>query len=256
MTYVYDQAWQEERKRLAGMEELWDPGTRAVLDGVGLSEGWRCLEVGAGGGSIAEWLAERAGPEGYVLATDVTTRYLDALEAPGLEVREHDILTDELPAEGFDLVHARLVAEHLGRPAVERMAAAVRPGGWLVLEDYDWDSACAHPDEDGRFARVTGAVLGFMERAGFDPHYGRRLVHELESLGLEGVAADGRLRVYRGGEPGTAFAKLSLESLGPALVEAGALGDAEIEAALQSVEDPELVFVSAAMVAAWGRRPG
>jgi SAM-dependent methyltransferase len=253
-TYVYDQAWQEERKRLAGMEELWDPGTKAVLDRVGLQEGWHCLEVGAGGGSIAEWLAERVGPEGRVLATDVTTRYLDALDAPNLETREHDILSDPLPEEGFHLVHARLVAEHLGRPAVERMAAAVRPGGWLVLEDYDWDAWAVHPD-DGTFQRVTEAVLGFMARAGFDPQFGRKLIHELEAVGLEGVDADGRVRAYRGGGPGTAFAKLSLESLSPALLEAGMLTEPEIGQAVEAIEDPSRTFLSAAMIAAWGRRP-
>src|SRR3954470_10980111 len=115
-SYAYDQDWQDERKRLAGMEELWDPGTRAVIESLGIAPGWRCLEVGAGGGSIAEWLAERGGPDGRGLAPHVGTRYLDPLEGPNLEVRRHDILRDPLPEGKFDLVHARLVVEHLGFP--------------------------------------------------------------------------------------------------------------------------------------------
>jgi SAM-dependent methyltransferase len=252
--YVYDQTWQEERKRLAGMEELWDPGTRAAIESVGLAPGWSCLEIGAGGGSIADWLAERVGPDGEVLATDVSTRYLDALDKPNLEVREHDVLRDPLPEARFDLVHARLVVEHLGRPALERMLPPLRPGGWLVLEDYSWAGAGVNPASE-LLDRVTDAVLGFMSKAGFDPEYGRSLVHELEDVGLQDVGADGRARIYPGGGPGTAFMRLSLESLRGALIEAGALTDADVEQALALVDDPANVFISPLMIAAWGRKP-
>lgn len=252
--YVYDQAWREERQRLRGMEDLWDPGTRAIVERTGIAPGWRCLEVGAGGGSIAEWLARRVGPTGQVLATDVTTRYLDAIDAPNLEGREHDIRTDPLPEAHFDLVHARLVVEHLGRPALEPMVGALRPGGVLLLEDYDFSSAVMHPpdpDDD----RVLEAVLGFMSRSGFDPHYGRKLLDELEAVGLEEVDAEARVRVYRGGGPDTAFSRLSLESLRAALVGEGLVSDDEVERALAGLDDPANTFLSPAMVAAWGRRP-
>lgn len=252
--YVYDQAWQEERKRLAGMEELWDPGTRDVIESLGISPGWRCLEIGAGGGSVAEWLAERVGPEGHVLATDVSTRYLDALDKPNLEVHEHDVLKDPLPEAEFDLVHARLVVEHLGRPALDGMLPSLKPGGWLVLEDYSFEAAGVNPESE-LFERVTDAVLGFMEKAGFDGEYGRKLVHELEDVGLEAVEASGRARVYRGGTPGTAFIRLSLESLRGALIEAGRLTEDDVEAALAAIDDPANVFVSPLMIAAWGRKP-
>jgi SAM-dependent methyltransferase len=254
-SYAYDQDWQDERKRLAGMEGLWDPGTRAVIESLGIAPGWRCLEVGAGGGSIAEWLAERVGPDGRVLATDVSTRYLDPLEGPNLEVRRHDILSDPLPEEKFDLVHARLVVEHLGFAALERMAAAVRPAGWILLEDFDWAGAAAYP-EDESFPRVTEAVLNFMSRSGYDAYSGRKLVHELERAGLEEVGADGRVRVYRGGTPATGFTRLSLESLKDALLEAGDLTQEDLERAREGMNDPATVFVSAAMIAAWGRKPG
>jgi SAM-dependent methyltransferase len=253
-TYVYDQDWQEERKRLAGMEGLWDPGTTALITRLEIRPGWRCLEVGAGGGSIAEWLADAVGAEGEVLATDVSTRYLDAIDRPNVEVRQHDIRSDPLPEGHFDLVHARLVVEHLGRPALERMLPTLRPGGWLLLEDYSFAAAGVHPESE-LMERVTDAVLEFMSKAGFDPEYGRKLVHELEAAGLEQVDADARARIYRGGTPGTAFVRLSLESLRGPLVESGALSEADVEAALAAVDDPTNVFVSPLMIGAWGRRP-
>ena len=75
--YVYDPAWEQERERLAGIEALWDGGTEAVLDGVGLRAGWRCLEVGAGGGSVVEWLCAQVGESGQVVATDLDTRFVE-----------------------------------------------------------------------------------------------------------------------------------------------------------------------------------
>src|SRR5689334_8013291 len=103
----------DQRARLKAAEDLLDDGTIRVLARVGVQPGWRCLEVGAGGGSIARWLADTVGPTGHVLATDVNTRDLDSGGRPVLEVRQHDIVADPLQEAAFDLVHARLVLEHL-----------------------------------------------------------------------------------------------------------------------------------------------
>jgi SAM-dependent methyltransferase len=192
--YVYDQTFADERERLAGIERLWDAGTRATMERLGIAPGWRCLEVGAGGGSTVEWMAGRVGPEGRVLATDVYTKFLDAIELPNVEVREHDILAGDPLEPEFDLVYARLVVEHLGSGALRRMAAAVRPGGILLLEDYDWESVAVDPPQE-EFEKVADAVLGLMAEAGFDPNFGRRLPVELEAAGLEDVEAEGRVRL-------------------------------------------------------------
>jgi hypothetical protein len=103
---------------------------------------------------------------------------------------------------------------------------------------------------------VTEAVLGFMQKAGFDPYFGRRMIHELRAAGLEDVRAEGRVRLIEGGGEGSDFYRLSLASLGPALVESGALGQAELDQALADVDDPGNVYLSPVMVAAWGRRTG
>src|ERR1700738_5415901 len=111
-TYVFDTEWELERERLAGLERIFDPGTREVLAGVGVEPGWRCLEVGAGGGSVTEWLCERVGASGRVVATDLDTRFVETLDYPQLEHRRHNIVTDELEEGGFDLVHTRAVLTH------------------------------------------------------------------------------------------------------------------------------------------------
>lgn len=254
-TYIFDPAWERECERLASIEELWDSGTIAHLESLGVSEGWRCLEVGAGGGSIVGWLADRVGLMGEVLATDVDTRFLEQIQRVSVEVKRHDILTDRLPEGRFDLVHARLVLEHLADRdlALERMIAALRPGGWLLVEDYDWSSGAAHPPLP-IFSRVQEATLGFMAGFGYDPYYGRTLAAELKGHGLCAVQAEGRCRMLTHGSPGADFYRLGLEQLRAALVEAGALTDDEISEALQAMGDRELTVVTPIVVAAWGQR--
>jgi hypothetical protein len=53
--YPFDNALQEARRRLVQLEALWDPSTIRHLQALGVTDGWRCLEVGAGGGSITRW---------------------------------------------------------------------------------------------------------------------------------------------------------------------------------------------------------
>lgn len=254
-TYAFDQEWQEERRRLAGMEELWDPGTASAIEALGIAPGWRCLEVGAGSGSVAAWLAEQVGTEGEVLATDVNTRHLEAVARPGLEVRRHDVLTDPLPREHFDLVHARLVVEHIGgEVALRRLLPPLRPGGWLVVESFDGASPVMDPKEETT-ERVIEAMLSMLSRSGYDRDYGRKLVRALEGAGLAEVRAEGRVRVFRGGSPGVEMLRLSIESLAPALVESGDLANEDIEAAMARLADPGTVFVTPPMIAAWGMKP-
>ena len=127
-----------ESRRLHAIADLFDPATRRLLAQVGVARGWRCLEVAAGTGSVAAWLADQVGPEGEVFATDIDLTHLVELP-PNVTYAQHDIVTDSLPEGAFDVVHTRLLLEHLsGREtALNRMASAVRPGGYVVVEEAE-----------------------------------------------------------------------------------------------------------------------
>src|SRR5215471_17929575 len=79
-----------ERARLRLLEEFHDPLTASQLDAIGVGEGWRCLDVGAGGGSVTRMLAERVGTTGSVLAVDLDTSLLERFASDRVEVRRHD----------------------------------------------------------------------------------------------------------------------------------------------------------------------
>jgi SAM-dependent methyltransferase len=260
-TYAFDNALAVQRERLDTLEELFDPGTIRQLEARGVAPGWRCLEVGAGGGSIAAWLCDRVGPDGSVVATDLDTRWVAKLSRPNLEVRVHDLLEDDLPEGELDLVHTRLLLAWLRDPRVgiERLIAALRPGGLLLAEEIDFASSVPDPRMEAgpralfeRAASAHNTVLA--QRHSFDPFYGRRVGGDLEDAGLTDTGTDGRATMWRGGGPGGRIWRLSIEQLREEIVALDLLSPTEFEAALALCDDPSLMVMSPVMMAAWGRR--
>jgi SAM-dependent methyltransferase len=256
-TYVFDQASETERRRLLELEAWLDPGTIRHLETIGVAPGWHCLEVGAGEGSIARWLCARVGPSGRVVATDLDTRFLDVLEDPGLEVRRHDVVSDPLEEDAYDLIHARLLLEHLpGRDdVVRKLVQALRPGGWLLVEDLDGISHVSITKSDV-YERVSEAAFSTMATFGFDPHLGRRLYLMLDDAGLEDCYAEGRIAMgTRVGNPGVEMFKLTLGALREAMVTRGRVASEEVDETLRLLDDPSFIAMPPAVIAAWGRRP-
>jgi SAM-dependent methyltransferase len=249
----------DQRGRIKAAEDLLDAGTIQILERVGVPAGWRCLEVGAGGGSIARWLAERVAPTGRVVATDINTRDLDVGRHVELEVRQHDIVNDALEESSFDLVHARLVLEHLPQreQVFLKLASALRPGGWLVIEDTDYVSGVPISEHGAREHERTQSVrLQEFAAAGVDHTLGRQLPARLRALGLEDVANEGRVWVMEGGSPGAHWFRLSLDHLRTRLVGVGKLTDDEVDRMLALFEDPHWSAFSPIIMSAWGRRSG
>lgn len=261
--YAFDNRWQGTQHRMAALEDWLDPGTARHLTDRGVAAGWHCLEIGAGGGSIARWLGEQVGPDGYVLATDIDPRFLGELERPNLEVRCHNIVQDPLPEAAFDLIHTRLVLAHLSGQALEsalnRSVAALKPGGWLVAEEMDFISIIPAPwCETGaaeRFARAVDAHNQVMAARGFDCFYGRQVARDLETHGLEDVATEGRAFVWSGGSPGTRAWSVTLEQLFDEIIATAMISADELNQVIECLSDPNLAFLSQLTVAAWGRRP-
>jgi SAM-dependent methyltransferase len=265
--YVFDNSWEKERIRLAGLESMLDPGTRRHLDAVGVGAGWTCLEVGGGGGSVVQWLCRRVGTGGKVVATDLDTRFLDALAEPNLEALRHNVVTDDLPQAHFDLIHSRLVLEHLpDRDAVlERLVAALKPGGWIVIEDLDCHDLFTATPRMFRYApngaaqngaRVWRAALDILRAAGWDPDFGFRLPGQLAAMGLDDVAGEMRAPILPGGSPGTAAHRFTLEHLRAQLLESGAITEAELDREIGGLDDRRTLWsMPSVLVAAWGRRP-
>lgn len=135
-TYIFDTGSDLGSEHVSHLEGLLDPVTTKYLDAVDIRPGMRCLELGAGGGSIARWLADRTGQSGSVVATDLDISNLR--DHPGVDVRRHDINDGVPPGGPYDLIHARLVLMHVpGREQIlGRLVDSLAPGGWLVLGEF------------------------------------------------------------------------------------------------------------------------
>ncbi|MDB5410531.1 MAG: putative methyltransferase [Rhodospirillales bacterium] len=256
-SYVFDNAWQRGRARLDAVEAFLDPGTIRALEGLGVAPGWRCLELGAGGGSIAAWLSSRVGPAGKVVATDLDTRYVaERADAANIEIRRQDIVADPLEASAFDLVHARLVLEHIPqRDAVlAKLTRSLRPGGWLMLEAVDYVSGVPVSELGAaEHARSQDVRLRAFGAAGLKADYGRHLPRLMRAAGLVEIGNEGRVFVMEGGSPGARWFQLSMEQVRDRLVGPERLSDAEVDRMLGLFADPEWAALSPIILAAWGR---
>ena len=248
----------EAPKRFAALAELFDSGTVRVLNQCGVSSGWKCLEVGGGGGSIARWLAERVGPTGHVLVTDIDTRYLEPLKQAGIEVRRHNIVNDPPLEMAFYLVYCRMVLMHLPQreQALERMISALKPGGWLVVEEYD--TASMEPDPAASpgevFLKSHGAMLKFFDDGGVDRRYGRKLFARLRAHGLSKVNAEARVFMFKGGSAGAALLKANLEQLRTPMIERNYITAREFDEDIAQLDDADFITPSGVMWSAWGCR--
>ena len=252
-----------EDERLSLLEEIFDPLSRqrrALVE-----PGWRCLEVGAGRGSMAVWLAQRVGVTGRVVATDVDTTYLNRLDLPNLEVRRHDILSDSLDTldpGSFDLVCARLLLFWLAgkqEVAIRRMVECLRPGGWLIDEDGDWGMVAPIDPSHSHYAlyhRVWKNGEWWMSR-GYDPTFGRKLPVLFERCGLVNIRHKASAAVVRGGSPWGRWWLQSLEAIRASEQTDGCLTeerDKEYRVLTAPLTDPSFWFLSALIHACWGQR--
>jgi SAM-dependent methyltransferase len=260
-TYLLENAAAPSQSRLDSLEYCFDGATRANIEALGISKGWRCLEVGSGNGSIAHWLAERVGPTGTVIATDIDPSLMRP-PVGNLEIRQHDIVTDELPAGHFDLVHARLVLLHLPQrqQVVERIFHALKPGGYLLIEDFDvtWQlPVLASPDKAGSelFWKVVNGIHELLCRAGMDLAWAREAYESLKEVGYTQLGYRGFCDVWKGGSIGASLHHANAMQVAENLIANGMATEQELDAFSALTEDPRFAVSSYLMLATWGRRP-
>lgn len=247
-----------ESGRLQLLEVCRDRGTIRRLDRLGVSGGWHCLEVGAGHGSIARWLAERVGPTGSVLAADLDPRFLTDMPA-GVDVRRVDIRHDDLEADTYDLVHCRALLMHLPDPAaaLARMVAALRPGGLLLAEEGDYGlwSYGGHADAQQLNTLLARALTKLAEAKIANPWFGRRLPDLVLASGLELHGSEVETRIARPGEADYEFERATLSATVPAMIKLGIYGEADANLIQTLSGHLDSVITTVSFVAVWGQKP-
>ncbi|RJQ75687.1 methyltransferase domain-containing protein [Pseudonocardiaceae bacterium YIM PH 21723] len=241
-----------EQRRLRALQDFADPITRQVLLERGLRPGRRCLEIGAGAGSIARFLAEHSAPCETV-ATDLDVSLLPA-DPPNLTALSHDVTRDEFPDNSFDLIHSRAVLEHLPNPAdtIGKLVRWAAPGGWVCADGVVLHGACAPGTPFDRCMRAVMVLLVDTMRVNLDLPL--RLPRMFTAAGLRDVGV--RLTAGFSGRGGNAdeVLRLSLQQVAPAMVEQGLLDQRDLDAGLAQL-DGDFTDLSLTMVSVWGRKP-
>jgi SAM-dependent methyltransferase len=257
--YLLANAATQAGDRFAALSAMFDPVTFAHVDALGIGAGCRRWEVGAGSMSVPRWMAGKVGPTGHVLATDIDVSWLHG-DGAGVDVRRHDVATDEPPGDAFDLVHARLVLVHVAArdEALRRMISALRPGGWLVVEDFDTalvPAACleATTVDQQRANRIRQGFCHLLAGRGVDLEYGRKLPRLLRDGGLEAVAADAYCPLAHPASP--LLESANTAQVAAALVDGGWATPTDIDDHLAALDRGQLDIATPPLVSAWGRRP-
>ena len=179
-------------------------------------------------------MSERVGPAGHVVATDINIDWMSGSQPGNVELRRHDIGVDPLPERAFDIVHARAVLTFVPerRSALMRMIAALKPGGWLLVEELvpPVTEALDPSDEpDIEIARKgRRAMVELIRRRGGDPVFARELAGLVKAAGLTEVGAEGYFVPFRTAAV-VGLAKANIDQLGAAIVEAGLMSAAELD---------------------------
>lgn len=245
--------------RLQAIEREFDPACRRRLYATGLTAGWHCLEVGPGAGSLMKWMGEQVGPSGHVVALDLSTKFLAGQYPAQVEIREGDIRTASLPEGSFDLIHARYVLIHLPdyEVALDTMLAALKPGGWMVLEEPDFSASRGIAGDAGRLVamqHVNQGIHRMYEMRSMDHAFGRRLLPLLQARGLCDLSMEYDAPVSAGGSGLAKMMAMSAQQLRDKYLATGIVTEADLQGYCQMADDPQSRAVYYATVAVTGQK--
>jgi SAM-dependent methyltransferase len=246
--------------QLAAIQSYLDDLTMRRIHELDLPPDGVCWEIGAGTGSIATWLAEEVVPDGRVTATDIDTSRL--APTANLAIYRADVTVDPIPPGGpFDLIHARLLTQHLPtrRDLVPRLAGALKPGGWLLLGEFHCPTppqAISTPTEDDRelFDRFLRTLLGILTANGVDMTWAADVHPAMTRAGLTGVHSIAYAESWTGASAGCRLYEANSIQQEDGLRQAG-LTAADLDRVRALTRNSRFAAMSYPFVSTRGQRP-
>ena len=250
-----------EIERLHVQAAAMAPDTEVMLDRIGVTEGWRCLDIGCGPGGITGLLSGRVGTSGRVVGLDMDVQFLEHARAnapANVEFRQGDAFGSDLPAGSFDLVHMRFVASTAGQPErlLREAIRLARPGGTVALQEPDGTTLNCYPPHPA-WDKLKAALLGAFSGVGADLTLANRLYFVVRQSSLQDVQYRPFLVGVRATDPMVDYLPATVESLRGAVVRLGLLSDAELPALLtecrRHLMAPDTAFTMYTVAQVWGR---
>lgn len=252
------------RERMNLLAAVYAPTTLALLDSLGVAEGARCIDLGCGGGHVTVELARRAGPAGYVIGIDLDEALLERARRDAAAQRLDNVTfqvaaAEDLAEAEFDLAFARFLLSHLRDPArvAGLMMAAVRSGGYVVVEDTDFSGSLAYPTCVS-YDRWVGWYRETVRRAGGDADLGPRLPALLRAVGVTEVGVRIVQPAYLDGSH-KRLQEMTMDKLKAAVVAEGVASADDYDADHAELQaftaDPTTLIAGPRIIQAWGRSP-
>jgi hypothetical protein len=227
------------------------------LTRAGVGPGDTCLELGAGSGTIAAWMADQVGPTGRVIAVDIDPQHMQVPES--VEVRTLNVIIDELPVARR--IHARCLLAHLPTrlQVLAKIAAACEPGGTVTVEEWGQDCpgyVAFSPDQllPSLYGRYQSALQAVFRRKGNDTSWARRAPGAMVDAGLLDVEFTVTARSWRGGEPGALLPHAVSVQLNDELTTTGLITELELERMRDGLLHPHTLLQSNGLHSVTGRK--
>ena len=258
----------EEYRRVHRQALIWEKAARAILDETGLREGMSCLDVGCGSGDVMRLMGERVGRNGRVTGVDIDEGIgrdgLRVLRTSGdckFEFIPGDVeKSDKISEEMYDLTYARFFLLHMKDPVsvLRKLYEWTRPGGYLVVQDYDLSTIEVYPPID--FLEEGLEVFSdLMEKGGKDIRIGQKLPHHFITAGIgpaDNIRLDGVITTL---SEAMWWVRGSYQSFLPMALKLGLTTEARSKEILQRLDDlpdKESRFLTWPLcVGAWKRKP-
>lgn len=252
-----------EIERLHAQSAAFDRDAEIMLDLIGVSEGWTCLDLGCGPGGITELMSKRAGARGRVFGLDMDSHFLAHARtraSANVEFRLGDAFHSDLPGGSFDLVHMRFLASTAGDPErlLREAIRLCRPGGVVALQEPDCATLNCYPPHPA-WEKLKSVIVGVFSGVGGDVYLGQRLYGMVHQMGLVDVDFRPVLIGVRSTDPMVDYLPATVESLRSTITRLGLLSDNELPSILadarRHLQKPDTVFTLYTVAQVWGRKP-
>lgn len=254
----------EAKQRLSLLARICKPTTLALLERAGIKSGYRCLDVGSGGGEVTLDMARMVGPAGTAVGMDIDAV---AVQLARDEAKDEGVSNVEFRVAGieslsdrdYDLAYARFLLGHLSDPlgCLRAMVRATRRKGIVVVEDIEFSAAFSYPPNEAleNFVRWSCETV---RRRGGNLNFGLQLPAAMRAAGLEGITiglAQPVLCVKEEKE----LLGISMRQRRPAMLAEGVVKEGEFDHAysvLQALaDDTESIIGHPRIWQVWGYKP-
>lgn len=224
-------------------------------------------DLGCGPSGILSLLSAAVSLGGRVVGLDadpahaaMASQHVGELGLSNVEVITADARHTGLPADSFDLVHARTLLVTIPEPGevLGEMVRLAKPGGWVASQEPDVEVALCYPELPAwdRMREIFRAGFG---RSGADARIGRRLTEAYRQAGLVDVEVAVHAPAYPAGHSRRTVIPDLVRSLRPVILELGLCDERELaeldRAVREHLADPRTLMMPHLLVVAWGRKP-